>query len=175
MKISFLKGDVVTVKKPTKVKFATVLCDITYDSANPDATTIPVLYLEEIEAVDCSGSDLLRNSRSVHFLTHVSKKIAHIRFHQLLLDDTGSRIVRWGDTDIWDHLVTGGFQNISRKAYLDRSEPPAGVKGTIFLLEKATFEAYRKGAGCETRTVEKKRLMWPETLVDERPGKRMKV
>jgi hypothetical protein len=174
IKISFLKGDVVAVKKPTKVKFATVLVDTIYDSAVAD-TVIPVLYLEEIEAVDCSGSESLLKSRSVHFLTHVSKKVSHIRFHQLLLDDKGSRIIRWNDCDIWDHLVEGGFRNVSREAYLDRSSLPTGVKATVFLLEKSIFEAYRLQAGCDTREVKKRTFMWPQTSVDERRMKRLKV
>jgi hypothetical protein len=171
--ITFSKGDVVAVRKPSKVKFATVLADITHKPT--DITAIPVLYLEEIQAADCLGVTPMTRTpmtRNVHFFTHVSKKIAHVRISQLV---DACRTIRWGDSDIFDHSIDGTFRNVSRRTYLDRTEPPVGVKGTIFLLEKTTFEGYRKRAGYETQEVRKRSSMWPETLVDQRPGKKLKV
>jgi hypothetical protein len=167
------------VKRPRKLKFATILDDVVV-APNEGPPMLNVLFLEEIQAVDClptTGLQECISSREVHFLAHISRKTAMVRPEHLVLTDGRFHIVEWEDEDIWDHMGDGSFRNVTVAEYMKRPEPGRplpGIRNTLFLLDKAIFERYRRDAGFETREVQKRSLLWATNPIDERPPKKGK-
>jgi len=176
--LKFPRGCVVGVKTPNgKLRFAAVLEDAEFQRGphfDPSKSKLSVHFLEEVMPLE--GFPTRHGvGDAQHFILGRGKR-SGVSLDRVVARNGRYQTIFWEEGDIWDQLHGGQYRSVPVGEYnADVGRVPFGVKSRFFLLPAETFELYRAEAGCETRKVEKRPLMWGINPIDEIAMKKPKL